>query len=147
MGVEVRVVPVEAVVDLRHRVLRAGMPRESAVFPGDELETSRHFAAMEGERVVGCLTLHLSECEGRAAYKLRGMATDERVRGTGVGKLLLEAAEGFVRRTKIRQLWCNARVPAVGFYEKAGWCVVSEEFEIPTAGPHVRMVKGIAGMG
>jgi hypothetical protein len=38
-------------------------------------------------------------------------------------------------------LWCNARVPAVPFYREMGWAVVSEPFEIPTAGPHVRMVK------
>jgi len=40
-----------------------------------------------------------------------------------------------------RLLWCNARVPAVGFYESLGWRVVSERFEIPTAGPHVKMVR------
>ena len=141
MGLRVEIVNVEKIVDLRHRVLRAGMPRESAVFAGDERETSRHFAAMDGGRVVGCLTLHLSEWEGRAAYQLRGMATEESVRGTGAGGLLLEAAEGFVRGTGVGQLWCNARVPAAGFYEKAGWRVMSEEFEIPTAGPHVRMVR------
>ncbi len=141
---DIRQVRVEEIVGLRHRVLREGMPRESAVFAGDELETSRHFAAMEGERVVGCLTLHLSEWEGRAAYQLRGMATDDRVRGTGVGKLLLESAEAFVRGTGVGQLWCNARVPAAGFYERGGWQVVSEEFEIPTAGPHVRMVRILA---
>jgi predicted GNAT family N-acyltransferase len=89
------------------------------------------------------LTLHLSEWEGRSAYQLRGMATEEVVRGTGVGKTLLEAAEKFVRGTEVRRLWCNARVPAMGFYEKAGWRVVSEEFEIPTAGPHVRMVREV----
>ena len=42
-------------------------------------------------------------------------------------------------------LWCNARTPAVGFYENMRWRVVSAPFEIPTAGPHVKMVKRLTG--
>jgi hypothetical protein len=40
-------------------------------------------------------------------------------------------------------LWCNARrtIPAAGFYQKQGWTIVSDIFEIPTAGPHVKMSK------
>jgi GNAT superfamily N-acetyltransferase len=143
MEVRIEIVNVEKIVELRHRVLRAGMPRESAVFPGDELSTSRHFAAMEEERVVGCLTLHWTIYMERPAYQLRGMATDEVVRGKGVGRELLEAAEAFVRGTRAGVMWCNARVPAAGFYERAGWQVVSKEFEIPTAGPHVRMQRSM----
>jgi len=146
MGIVVRVVGAEAVVDLRHRVLRCGLARETAIFPGDEAETSRHFAAVdENGRVVGCLTLHLNALEGEPAYKLRGMATDEAVRGTGVGKMLMEAAEQFVLGTQVRLMWCNARTSARGFYERMGWQVVSEVFEIPTAGPHVRMKTCVEG--
>ncbi len=41
----------------------------------------------------------------------------------------------------VRILWANARKPAAEFYRKYGWEIVSEEFEIPTAGPHFRMVR------
>lgn len=37
-------------------------------------------------------------------------------------------------------VWCNARTSAIGFYEKLGWQVVSEPFDVLTAGPHVKMV-------
>ena len=33
------------------------------------------------------------------------------------------------------------RVPAERFYHRLGWKTVSEVFEIPTAGPHVRMTR------
>jgi GNAT superfamily N-acetyltransferase len=69
------------------------------------------------------------------------MATDEALRGTGLGMQLMQEAERFVRQTDVRLLWCNARVPAIGFYLRAGWEVVSPEFDIPTAGPHVRMLR------
>ncbi len=135
------VVDVGEVVDLRHRVLRAGMVREAAIFLGDEAEDSVHFAAYgEDGRVVGCLTLHLNEWEGERAYQVRGMAADAGLQRRGVGRELMKVAEGFVVGKGVRVMWCNARVPAVGFYERVGWRVVSGEFEVPTAGLHVRMV-------
>jgi predicted GNAT family N-acyltransferase len=131
----------EELVELRWRVLRAGLPRDEAVFAGDELATSIHVAATDAVGVVvGCATLHLNEWQGAPAYQLRGMATDPACRRAGLGRQMLAVAEAEVlRRTPVRQLWCNARVPAVGFYQLLGWAVRSEEFEIPTAGPHVRM--------
>ena len=41
------------------------------------------------------------------------------------------------------QMWCNARVPAIAFYQKHGWQVVSDEFPIEHAGPHVKMTKSL----
>jgi ribosomal protein S18 acetylase RimI-like enzyme len=39
------------------------------------------------------------------------------------------------------RLWCNAREPAVGFYRRMGWRVISERFHIETAGPHFKMSR------
>ena len=132
----------DALIDLRHAVLRAGLPRDSAIFPGDDDPGSRHFAAIHRRRVIACVTLHLEEWEEQPAWKLRGMAVAPEFQGKGVGARILTAAENSVRAdSPIRIIWCNARVPAGGFYEKHGWKIVSEVFQVPTAGPHVRMVK------
>jgi hypothetical protein len=37
--------------------------------------------------------------------------------------------------------WCNARVVALAFYRAQGWIVISDEYDIPTAGPHRRMLR------
>src|SRR4051794_31962788 len=37
----------EEIVDLRWRILRAGLPRAEAIFAGDELATSFHYLAAE----------------------------------------------------------------------------------------------------
>jgi predicted GNAT family N-acyltransferase len=37
-------------------------------------------------------------------------------------------------------VWCNARTPARGFYERAGFAAVGEEFALPDIGPHFLMV-------
>ena len=142
-SVKVRRAEPAEVIDLRHRILRAGLPRDTAIFPGDGDPAARHFVAetIDG-RIVGTLTLHLNSWEGQPAWQLRGMAVDPALQRAGIGAQLLLAAEQSVRNeSPTRQLWCNARVPAAGFYEKHGWTVVSEPFDVPTAGPHVKMIK------
>jgi predicted GNAT family N-acyltransferase len=126
---------------LRHRILRAGLPFETARFEGDEEATTRHYVALAGDDPVGCLSLMISQWDGRPAWQLRGMATDAGVQGRGLGRLLLEAAVAEARRDAPERIfWCNARTSAVGFYEKFGWRVMSEPFDVLTAGPHVRML-------
>jgi predicted GNAT family N-acyltransferase len=134
--------PVEKIIDLRHRVLRQGLPRESAHFEGDDEPTTRHFAALSSrEDVIGCATVVFNSWEGQPAWQLRGMAVDANFRGAGVGRRLLDAVEAHVSRSSAPLLWCNARIGATEFYQRLNWVVVSEQFEIPTAGPHVRMMK------
>jgi GNAT superfamily N-acetyltransferase len=144
--VVVRRANADEVIDLRHAILRAGLPRESAIFAGDDDPASRHVAAISAEgKVVGCATAHLQTWEGSPAWQIRGMATDPTHRGAGVGAAMLEMLERLLAEAStIRQMWCNARVSAAGFYERQGWRVVSEPFPIHDAGPHVKMTKRIA---
>jgi GNAT superfamily N-acetyltransferase len=129
------------IIDLRHSVLRAGLPRQSAIFEGDDDSQAVHLAVREDGKIIGCGTMVLNEWEGRPAIQVRGMAVDPAYRGTGVGVALLWEIERLARKRGITLLWANCRTPAVPFYSKAGWSKVSDEFEIPTAGPHFKMVR------
>jgi GNAT superfamily N-acetyltransferase len=150
-SVEVRRAALDEIIDLRHAVLREGLPRDAAVFDGDEDPTSRHYAALAGGQVVCCATLHLSSWQAEPAWQLRGMATAPHFQRKGVGRELMDLMEADLRCDAQRPgadaesvpllLWCNARVPALGFYQGLGWEIVSDRFEIPTAGPHHRMRK------
>jgi predicted GNAT family N-acyltransferase len=136
-----RRVTVEEILPLRHRILRAGLPFETASFDGDHDANARHYAVISDARPVCCLSLVPSEWEGRPAWQLRGMATDGQQQGRGLGRRLLEMAVAEARRDEPHRIfWCNARTSAIGFYEKLGWRVMSEPFDVLTAGPHVRMV-------
>jgi predicted GNAT family N-acyltransferase len=141
----IRIRPARAddVIDLRHAVLREGLARETAIFPGDDDPAARHFIAVAADdTIVACVTLHPSTCDGQPAWQLRGMAVAPQLRGSGIGARLLRAVEQSVAADEPRRiLWCNARVPARAFYERHGWRAVSEIFHVPTAGPHVRMVR------
>lgn len=134
----------DAILDLRHRVLRAGLPRATASFEGDDEPATLHFCARDGAEVVGCATILQRPWEGRAAWQLRGMAVEPRLQRGGVGRRLVEAVEAHVLSdAHARLMWCNARVPAAPFYERLGWVVRSQPFDIPRAGPHVRMTRSL----
>ncbi|MEM9417859.1 MAG: GNAT family N-acetyltransferase [Planctomycetota bacterium] len=142
----IEAVPIETILPLRTEVLRDGQPPESAQFPGDHDPATLHLAAIgtvdKPNVVVGCLSLMPNPMPEDPAWthQLRGMAVVEELRGSGVGgQLLVELG----RRTPGYRVWCNARVPAQRFYGRHGWSVVSEAFEVPHHGPHVRMCRGV----
>jgi len=129
------------IIDLRHAVLRAGLPRESAIFAGDDAPQSAHFAAIRDQAVVGCVSLLLNNWNNQPAWQLRGMAVQPSLQRSGIGSQLLNAVDQHVLASPVKLLWCNARVPAAGFYRRHGWEIASDLFEVPTAGPHYKMIK------
>lgn len=137
MDLEVGLTTPEEILDLRWVVLREGRPRWTANMKGDELPTSRHWAARMGGQVVGCVSVMYAPApDGQGTQQLRGMAVHPAFQRQGVGAAMLQVAHETYGNT----LWCNARSHAVPFYASNGWRVVSEEFTIPRVGPHLRMV-------
>jgi GNAT superfamily N-acetyltransferase len=134
-------------IDIRWLILRPGFPRETAVFVGDDSPTAKHFGGFTNGHLVGVASIYQALSPDRPdvprAWQLRGMATLPEVRGLGVGKALVAACEQSVRDAGDSFLWCNARVPAIPFYQRLGWLVSSDEFDIPTVGPHRRMLRSL----
>ena len=143
MKLELIEIEVGRIIDLRWQVLRAGMPRASALFEGDE--SARHFAAIDaddGDAVLACLSMMPQPFNGEDAWQLRGMACAEHCRGQGLGRQLMEKMQATLFAQQDAWLiWCNAREVAVGFYKKCGWQIESEAFDIPSAGLHFKMSK------
>lgn len=142
-GRVVRVVP-DQIYALRHRVLRADLPPESAHFEHDHDAVTAHFAVLGNEgSVIGCVTIHPAPLDAEPAWRLRGMAVDPAAQTGGIGRRLLTAIDEHVRTADglPKLLWCHARLPAVGFYERCGWTAVTGVYDIPTAGPHRTMVR------
>lgn len=149
----IRLVVPDKIIDLRHRILRAGLPIESARFEGDTNLYSFHYAAFpihEGEFgivPIGCASFMLNMYERVPAWQLRGMAVEVGYQGQGIGKQLLEKAQKDLTDdpefARVEMMWCNARWSAIPFYEKNGWKRRSDMFDIPGAGAHVIMTKDI----
>jgi len=142
---EIRLATFEEIVNLRWRILRAGLPKESAHFPGDYDPTTLHIAAIDdeaGDQVIACATFMQNQYNNIAASQLRGMAVDDGYRSQGIGEqILIFADEQILQHGYALQFWCNARKPAVRFYQRLGWKTDGEEFDIPTAGPHFKMTR------
>ena len=137
---EIRFATLDEILSLRQQMIIAGTDRDSPYFPEDQDVLTRHLAIFDAGQCIGCATLVSSGWEGRPAWQVRGMATAMDRQRQGLGSALLRYCEDHVSVVTTRaDFWCNARVVAVGFYEKNGWQVVSERFEIPHVGPHYRM--------
>ena len=140
---EVRQITTAETIPLRHAVLRAGRAIEETSFPGDNLLTTAHFGAWKDGKLLCIASLFRADSPdnpGLNAFQLRGMATAPEARGLGLGAAIVKACLKFARDEGAELLWCNARTSAAEFYAKLGFKTVSSEFDIPTVGPHVRMV-------
>jgi GNAT superfamily N-acetyltransferase len=128
---------------LRHAVLRPHLPIESLVYPGDDAPDARHVGAFIGPELVGIASVSPEAFEADSlAWRLRGMATHERVRGQGAGRALVEACIAHVLAHGGRLVWCHGRTGAWSFYRAMGFEKHGEEFESSSGtGPHYVMVK------
>ncbi|ARQ72523.1 GNAT family N-acetyltransferase [Streptomyces marincola] len=140
-GIRTAVVDLAEIFALRHRVLRPGLDRATAEFPEDGGADTRHLAAYgpHAPGVLACITLFPDPLPGTAvaAYRFRGMASAPEARGLGYGAAVLAAAAAEASALGAGLLWCNGRVGARGFYERQGFTVAGEEFEIEGVGPHL----------
>ena len=75
------------------------------------------------------------------------MAAAPEWRGTGVGSALFDAVFDHVAGGGGGLLWCNARLAAVGFYERAGMVTTDDVWEEPVIGPHIAMFLQVAPPG
>ena len=140
----VRVVPAAATRDLRSRVLRAG-----GALPED-LPDAVHLAlAAEGGRVLACGAVRaeppvvaLPGADG-PSWRVRGMAVEPDLQGTGLGAQVLDALVAHVAAAGGGLLWCNARTPAQSFYARAGLATAGEVWVDPAIGPHVVMWRRV----
>lgn len=138
----IKFIPVELTLDLRSRVLRNGQPLAECIFPTDQVEGIFHLAFYVDEEIATIASFFPNSYKDsrELGYQLRGMATDQQYLGRGYGKQLVEFAVDYIKNTNAQYIWCNARTSAIKFYQKLGFELVSEEFEIAGVGPHYEMI-------
>jgi L-Ala-D/L-Glu epimerase len=133
----VRAVSLERTRALRQAVLR---PHEAVEdMAAGEPEDAFSVGAFAGGELV---SVGLIAPDGEpGGWRIRGMATAPGARGTGAGTGVLDALVRHALAEGARRIWCNARTPARQFYERAGFRVISPEFELPMIGPHLVMER------
>lgn len=127
----------QQMIKLRDDILRKPL---GLSFSSAELEKEKDnilIGAFDDEQMLGCCMLVE---ENPKTVRLRQMAVLNDLQGKGIGRALMNFAENLARDRGYKILSMHARKNAIGFYEKMGYKVASEEFSEITI-PHYVMEK------
>ena len=142
--ITIRKITAEASYPVRHEVLRKGKPIDSCRFEGDDLLTTQHFGLFKDDRLQGIISVFETSnplfTETRQK-QIRGMAVLEHNQGKGYGKQLVLYCEKVLLDSDCELIWFNARENANGFYQKLGYVIQGEPFNIKGIGIHYVMWK------
>ena len=125
-GVKIRIVDwasySEALSSIRHTVFveEQGVPVELEL-DGEDASASHAAAFSDDGRLVGT---------GRmlASGKIGRMAVSQSMRRQGIGRALLDALVAEAKRLKLEEVSLGAQLPAVAFYERAGFKAYGDIF-------------------
>ncbi|MFE3866899.1 GNAT family N-acetyltransferase [Flavobacterium sp. LS2P90] len=131
---------------VRHPVLRAGKPKETCHFDGDNFESTVHFGLFLEQELKGVISLFKNITDLFAEniqYQIKGMAVLENYRKKGLIEALILHCEKYCITRNANLIWFNARKDAVGFYQKMAYQKKGMPFEIENIGEHVVMFKNL----
>jgi predicted GNAT family N-acyltransferase len=129
----------QEMIKLRDEILRKPL---GLAFTDHELEVERNnllVGAFEDDHLLGCCML---VPEGAGKVRLRQMAVLNNLQGKGIGRALIQFVENVARDRGYKKLTMHARKNTIGFYEKMGYRVTSNEFLEITI-PHYEMEKSL----
>ena len=144
--IEIKKITAFETIIVRHPVLRPGRPIESCHFDGDDLLSTSHFGLFLENQLAGVISAFKAQNKlfsEENQYQIRGMAVLSEFQKKGFGEALLEYCENEIRLISGDLIWFNAREIALGFYEKSGYEILGDPFEIPDVGPHYILFKAI----
>lgn len=144
----IKILPIRAsdTHPLRQKILRPHQPIQEMEFPGDNDPETFHYGLFIENILMGIASVYKENTPGNEiinSYRLRGMAVEEKLRGKGFGKILVNKIFEELKEKDAEYLWCNARTNASGFYETLGFKIEGNEFDIPEIGPHYLMIKKV----
>lgn len=117
--------------------------RPDGPLPGDRPPPTQalHIGAFRDGVAIGAATVLPEQWPGPVAihepsWRVRGMVVAGADRGAGIGRSVLNCAVEVAAARGAGSMWAEARSAALGFYERAGWTVVGDEWMKAGIGPH-----------
>ena len=130
---------------IRHEILRKREPFEKCIYPNDNAASTLHFGLYENDVLAGVVSVFETKSvvfEDEKQFQIRGMAVLNEHQKKGYGAALVREVESYLKANESHYtIWFNARIIAVGFYEKMGFEKIGNPFEIDTIGIHYIMYK------
>ena len=108
--------------EIRHRVMWANKPFDDIKLPNDD--TGLHFGLFRDDVLLSVISLFIEN----DTAQFRKFATETSEQNKGYGSILLNHVIEESIKNNVKNLWCNARMTALSFYEKFGFEVVSEKW-------------------
>lgn len=115
----------DQMVSLRNKILREPL---GLSFSEEELAQEKNdilIAAFDEDEILGCCIL--TKINGEK-IRLRQMAVSADMQLTGIGASIMTFAENLARDKDYNYMIMHSRDTAIGFYEKLGYKVASDEF-------------------
>lgn len=125
------------IISIRHPVFveEQGVPTELEIDGEDD--HANHWLAIDShQKAIGTLRMLPDGHIGRVAVL-------KTYRQRGIGKALLEAALTFAKEKQFYDIYLNAQVSAIAFYEQLGFKTIGEEF-MDAGIPHLKMTLQLA---
>jgi N-acetylglutamate synthase-like GNAT family acetyltransferase len=124
-------------VTLRSEILRKPL---GLAYSKAQLESEKGdilIGAFDNDNIMGCCILSAGE---NSQIQLRQMAVSNAYQGVGIGAIIMKFAEETAKEKGFETIMMHARKTAVGFYQKLGYQIISNEFEEVSL-PHFEMSK------
>ena len=119
---EIRDIKPSETFDLRRRILSPNQSIDSIMLVEDD--SGQHFGLFQEAQLVSVISLFIEN----DMAQFRKFATETSEQNKGYGTFLLNRVIEESIKNTVKNLWCNARVSALGFYGKFGFEVVSEKW-------------------
>ena len=119
---EIKEIQPSETLDLRHRILSPNKSVDSIILTEDDV--GQHFGLFKDVQLISVISLFIEN----DMAQFRKFATETIEQHKGYGSILLNYIIEESVKNNVKNLWCNARLTALGFYEKFGFEVVSEKW-------------------
>ncbi|MCZ2473243.1 GNAT family N-acetyltransferase [Aquirufa ecclesiirivi] len=134
---QIQEIPIQQVLVIRQEVMWPDKDLDFVKVSGDD--TAIHLGLVDDGQLKSVISLF----QENQSVQFRKFATLVSEQGKGYGTLLLKHVFEQFSQPAVEQIWCNARVSKVQFYEKFGMKKVGETF-LKNGIEYVKMEKRIS---
>lgn len=141
--ITIKPISAETARQIRKTVLRPDQPYETTKYPLDYDPDTLHVGTYLDGELVGVMTVNREAPPGlqnHSAWRMRGVAVAEKVRGSGYGRRMAQFCLDYVSQRGGELIWANGRTTALSFYQALGFQARGEEFTTDT-GPHYQVLR------